>query len=136
MGFITHVAINVKNMEKSLKFYKEVFGFEKIFEISNPETGKPWIVYVQVDRGQFLELFYTDSKAQITDEPDVGMNHICFCVDNVPEVADKIEAAGYELFIRPCVGCDHNMQAWVKDPNGVRIEIMQISDQSPHFHYM
>ena len=32
--FITHVAINVKDMDATLKFYQDALGFEKIFEIS------------------------------------------------------------------------------------------------------
>ena len=134
--YMTHTAINVKNMKESLKFYREALGFQKIFELSNPETGDPWIVYVQVCKGQFLELFYTKPEAAMTSEPEVGLNHICFCVEDVEKTARQITDAGYELFIKPCVGCDHNKQTWVKDPNGVRIELMQISQESPHAKYM
>ena len=134
--FMTHTAINVKDMEASLEFYEKALGFKKMFELANPDTGKPWIVYIQVCKGQFLELFYTDPDAQITGDPEVGLNHLCFAVDDVDAIAAHIEEAGYELFIKPCIGCDNNKQTWVKDPSGVRIELMAVSPNSPHAKYM
>ena len=36
------------------------------------------------------------------------------------------------LFIRePKLGLDHNLQAWIKDPDGNAIELMQITPESP-----
>lgn len=133
---ITHIAITVADMEESLKFYKEALGFEKVFELNNPETGEPWIVYIQVGPGQFLELFYGGTQKKAEEEGDIGVNHLCFEVESVTAIAEKIEAAGYPLHIRPCTGCDHNLQTWVKDPNGIRIELMQISPESPHAKFM
>ncbi len=134
--FTTHVAIYTKNMEETLDFYEKAFGFKKIFELPDPETGAPWIVYIQVCKGQFLELFYTKPGSEIPEEAPVGLNHICFSVDSVDEIAEHLTGLGYDLFIKPCVGCDNNRQTWVKDPNGVRIELMQVSPDSPHWKYM
>ena len=133
---MTHLAIDTKDMEKSLKFYREVFGFKKIFELSNPETGDPWIVYIQVAKGQFLELFYTELDKKEIHSTDVGFSHICFCVDSVEEIAKHIREAGYILDIPPCRGCDNNLQTWVRDPNGIRIELMEVSPDSPHAQFM
>lgn len=133
---ITHLAVDTIDMEESLKFYKEVFGFEKAFEIAHPETGAPWIVYLQIAKGQFLELFYTDPDKKRMGSTEVGFSHICFCVDSIEETAKHIQDLGYTLDILPCRGCDNNLQAWVRDPNGVRIEMMEISPDSPHARYM
>lgn len=133
---MTHLAIDVKDMDESLKFYEETLGFKKIFELANPDTGKPWIVYVQVAKGQFLELFHTDPDKKEIRSTEVGFSHICFAVDSVEETAKHIQEAGYTLDILPCVGCDNNLQTWVRDPNGIRIELMQVSPDSPHYEYM
>ena len=133
---MTHLAIDTKDMEESLRFYKDVLGFKKIFELSNPETGAPWIVYIQVAKGQFLELFHTDPDKREIRRTDVGFSHICFCVDSVEETAKHIQEAGYTLDILPCRGCDNNLQTWVRDPNGIRIELMEISPDSPHASFM
>ena len=134
--FTTHVAIYCKNMEETLEFYEKAFGFKKIFELPNPDTGAPWIVYIQVAKGQFLELFYTEPGSEIPEEAPVGLNHICFCVSDVKGIAEHLEELGYDVFIKPCVGCDNNEQTWVHDPNGVRIELMKVSPESPHYPFM
>ncbi|MDO4274545.1 MAG: VOC family protein [Eubacteriales bacterium] len=133
---LTHVAITTKNMEETLKFYKEVLGFEKVFELANPDTKEPWIVYVQVCAGQFLELFYGGSRNHTQAEGEIGVNHLCFEVDDVEKTAKHITDLGYQLDILPCVGCDNNLQTWVRDPNGIRIELMQVSPDSPHAAFM
>jgi len=65
MGKITniaHIAITVKNMEKSLDFYTRVLGFKKAFSIPDPKTGTPWIEYLYMGNGQFTELFLRRNK--------------------------------------------------------------------------
>lgn len=133
---MTHMAVTVVDMEETLQFYEAALGFHKIFELNHPETGDPWIVYIQICAGQFLELFYggTETDRQ-TGEP-AGFSHICFAVEDVEKTAQHIVKAGYELEIPPCRGCDSNMQAWIRDPNGVRIELMQIMEESPHAAFM
>ena len=133
---LTHAAIYVKDMEESLDFYERALGFKKIFELPDPETGEPWIVYIQVCKGQFIELFYTKPGSEIVPDPEVGMNHLCFLVDDVHATAEHLEKEGFDVFIKPCKGCDNNWQTWVKDPNGVRIELMKVMPDSPHAKYM
>ena len=57
-------------------------------------------------------------------------------LDDVKALAKDISDKGYSLEIPPCIGCDHNLQAWIRDPNGLRIELMQVSPESPHADFM
>jgi hypothetical protein len=43
-------------MEKSLDFSCKVLGFTHDFSIKNAQ-GKPWIEYLKVGGGQFIEFF-------------------------------------------------------------------------------
>ena len=54
---LAHVAFHVTDMQKSLDFYCGVLGLTKAFELHDDE-GQPWIVYLKVCKGQFIELFY------------------------------------------------------------------------------
>lgn len=129
---LAHTAITVKDMEESLRFYTEGLGLKRVFDIARPEDGTPWIVYLQVAKGQYIELFYGGEKENHWDEKLLGFNHLCFAVEDIHAAARRVEEAGYTLDIQPNEGCDTNWQAWVKDPSGVRIELMQISPSSPH----
>ncbi|MDR0909877.1 MAG: VOC family protein [Spirochaetaceae bacterium] len=129
---IAHLAVTAKDMDKSLDFYTRVLGFKKVFEIPNPKDGSPWIVYIYVGGNQFIELFYGGVKPYSFDDADRGWNHICLCVDDIFAVCKDIEARGWTLDVQPNQGVDYNYQAWLKDPDGIRIELMQIDPKSPH----
>jgi lactoylglutathione lyase len=130
---IAHLAITVKDMEKSLDFYTRILGFKKVFEIPEPKTGAPWINYLHISGNQFVELFYDGTKDNPWEPALCGFNHICVEVDDIHAVCDAIKSAGYQLDVEPNQGCDYNFQAWLTDPDGIRIELMQIDPRSPHY---
>ena len=128
---IAHNAVTVADMEASLRFYTEGLGFRKAFEIPNPDTGEPWIVYLNICPGQFLELFYGGTEQNPWRNEHIGFNHFCFEVDDIHTAVEKVRQAGYPIDIEPKQGADLNWQAWDTDPNGVRIELMKIDPNSP-----
>ena len=40
-------------------------------------------------------------------------------------------AAGVVIDREPKLGLDHNWQAWISDPDGNKIELMQLAEDSP-----
>jgi len=139
MGKITgiaHIAITVKDMEKSLDFYTRVLGFKKAFSIPEPKTGEPWIEYLYMGNGQFAELFYGGTKDNPWSGELRGFNHICLQVDDIHSVVERVKKEGVEITDELKQGVDYNWQAWIKDPDGIRIEFMQIDKQSPHYKAM
>ena len=133
---LAHVAITVKDMDAALRFYEEGLGFKRAFDMPEPETGEPWIVYVYAGSGQFVELFYGGEKDYSWDPKDRAYNHVCIGTDDIHKATAKLQEAGYTMDILPKLGCDGNWQAWVTDPDGVRIELMQISPESPQMEAM
>jgi lactoylglutathione lyase len=127
---LTHLAVTAKDMDKSLDFYIRGLGLKKVFELPEPNTGSPWIIYLQAG-SQFIELFYHGSKDNPWDPSLRGFHHICLQVDDIHKTFKQIEDAGYKADKAPKQGVDKNWQAWVTDPDGVRIELMQIEADSP-----
>ncbi|EPZ41599.1 MULTISPECIES: VOC family protein [Alicyclobacillus] len=125
-----HVALTVEDMDASLAFYCDVLGCEKAFEIHR-EDQTPWIVYVRVPDGRFIELFYGGIVRTPANEHSIGFNHLCFEVEDVASVAQSLTKAGAPLDIPPQQGLDLNYQCWTHDPDGNRIEFMQIHPDSP-----
>jgi len=126
---ITHLALNVKDMAKSLDFYVRALGFKKAFSISHPETNAPWIEYLQAGN-QFIELFYNGTEDNPWKPSLRGFNHLCLQVDDINATIKVIENAGYVMDRPVREGKDKNLQAWLKDPDDVRIELMQINPES------
>ena len=136
MGKITgiaHIAITVRDMEKSLDFYTRVLGFKKAFSITDPKTGEPWIEYLYMGNGQFTELFYGGKKNNPWSGELSGFNHICLQVDDINSVVEHVKKEGVEITDEVKQGLDNNWQAWIKDPDGIRIEFMQIGERSPQY---
>lgn len=132
---IAHNAVTVRDMQGSLRFYTEALGFTKAFEIDRPENGEPWIVYLAIAPGQFLELFYGGTEENPWRDSLIGFNHFCFAVDDIFQTVERVRSAGYPIDIEPRQGADMNWQAWVTDPNGIRIELMKIEPKSPQATY-
>jgi lactoylglutathione lyase len=128
---IAHYAITCKDMEKSLDFYTRVLGFKKAFDLAEPKTGKPWINYLYMGAGQFVELFYNGIDGNEAARGQKGFNHICLEIDDLKAYCEGIHKTGYKLDVEPNQGSDFNLQAWITDPDGVRIELMQIDPKSP-----
>ncbi|MDR1541025.1 MAG: VOC family protein [Clostridiales bacterium] len=136
MSSIGHIAVTTKDMDASMDFYTKAMGFKKAFEINNPKTGEPWIIYLHVGKGQFLELFYNGTIENPWNGKLTGLNHICIQVDDIFSSTKRIEEAGYAMDSQPTQGTDLNWQSWVKDPDGVRIELMQLDEASPQIKYL
>lgn len=124
---IAHNAYTVADMQKTLHFYCKQLGFNRVFSIPDND-GNPWIEYVKVAEGQFLEFFYPREGYV----PNKGSYmHLCLEVDDIHEQARVLEAAGVTIRSQPTRGKDCNWQCWVDDPDGNAIEFMQIDPNSP-----
>ena len=122
---INHAGLKVADMERSLDFYCNKLGFKKAFDLDL--DGKPWIQYVKVADGCFIELFYDGVEGEKERE-----RHICFEVDDIEETAEKLKKNGVTLATEISQGLALNYQFWVVDPDGYWIEFMQMHPDSPH----
>jgi lactoylglutathione lyase len=126
---LAHVAIKVKDIDRSLDFYVNKFGFEEMFRLHR--DGTLWIVYLRITDDQFLELFPGGEGDRAPDAEAVALNHICLSVSDMDSVIQQLADRGVPLSRPKKVGVDHNIQAWVEDPDGNRIELMQMVDACP-----
>ena len=114
---LDHIGLYVKDLDRSLRFYHNVFDFPEKYRY-NSEVSK--MVVLDVD-GNLLELLQLpDSPA----EPPKGRwRHIAFHVDDYNGVVSKLEEMGVEL--RKVTASDGFRIAFFKDPDGYDIEIME-----------
>ena len=122
---IAHIAFNVYDMDKAVDFYCNKLGFKEAFEIRN-DKDEPWIKYIKIREGQFIELFYNGPAVNTNS----SYSHLCLEVDDINAIADKLRANSIEITSGPNQGKDLNWQCWAADPDGNRIEFMQMNPES------
>lgn len=127
---IGHGAFNVTDMEKTIAFYEKSLGFKKAFEIPREETGEPWIVYMYAGGNQFVELFYGATVENPYKDENAGFFHLCLAVDDIQSTWQRIVETGAPQDDAPKQGGDGNWQCWTHDPDGVKLELMQLSEDS------
>lgn len=92
-----HVAIRVKDIEKSLDFYCKGLGFPEAFRISN-DDGSLRIVYVHISEGQYLEICVGgEERPEFDDQKSVGLRHINFTVEDLAQAKKRNGRKGSRL---------------------------------------
>lgn len=125
---IAHVAIKVKNAQASLDFYVNKLGFSEMFRLDRDD--RLWIIYLRITDTQFLEIFPDGVGASAPGQDVVGYNHLCLEVPDINQAVRELEAQGVALFRTATQGADGNWQAWIVDPDGHRIELMEMAPVS------
>jgi lactoylglutathione lyase len=126
-GFVAlaHVAIKVKDLGKALDFYIGKLGFGEMMRLHKPD-GSVWLVYLRVTDDQYVEVFPGAMEDRAPGWDANGVNHFCFTVDDLDAALAELDQAGIPLLRPKKMGPDNNYQAWIEDPDGNRIELMQI----------
>lgn len=126
---IGHVAIKVTDLDRSLDYYVHKLGFAEMLRLMK-DDGSVWLVYLRITDEQYLEVFPGAENDRAPGWNANGLNHVCLTVDNLDPVLAQIEAAGLNLLLPLKTAVDGNRQAWLEDPDGNRIELMEMAPDS------
>jgi lactoylglutathione lyase len=124
---IAHWALKVNDLERSLAFYRDTLNFREMMRL-HKDNGDVWLVYLRVTDTQFVELFPGGIGSSAPGADVTAINHICLQVDSVEIAATALRKLGVKLTTEPKLGLDGNNQCWFEDPDGNRIELMQMLD--------
>lgn len=127
---VAHTAFDVHDMDASLAFYAKL-GITESFRLFR-DDGSLMLVYLHLGGDRFLELFPNGPEPGTATRGSFA--HFCLRSDDLHADVERLRAQGVEITSGPSLGLDANWQAWVKDPDGNRIELMQIAPESPQAH--
>ena len=124
-----HVAIRARDILASAKFYTEVIGFREAFRMSSEETGALKMIYIYIAPSQFIELF-PDGDGECAGSSAIGVKHICIEVDNAAMSLEELRARGAPIDTELKTGLSKCIQFWTHDPDGNKIEFMELPPDS------
>ena len=121
---LNHVGISVPNLDQAVAYYTKTLGFPEAFR-NFDDKGKPTLVYVQMSKNTFLEL-----QPASADRPP-GISHFGVVVDKMTEATAMFKQRGANVSAIRTSGTKAILSN-VTDPNGVRMELLELPSESQH----
>lgn len=124
---VAHACIFAHDLGVTEAFYNEVLGIPTAFTFQRGEERIGY--YLDLGGRTFIEVFRkAESRFAETDQ----INHICLETEDIDGLVAHVRAKGVTVSDKK-VGADGTLQAWLADPNGVKLEIFQYMDESLQF---
>lgn len=117
---IDHVNMKVKDLEKSVEFYKNLFGFE----IKQEENANKLDAPSKIIGNDTIKLCLYEVPDM---SPEGGIAHFGFNIANFNEVIEKCKELGVEVLYGGIVDWDKSKSVYIVDPSGYEIELGEIS---------
>ncbi len=133
LGRLNHVALAVPDLQAAARLYEDTLGARVSEPQSLPEHGVT-LVFVDVPntRLELLEPLGEDSPiaAFLTRNPDGGIHHLCYEVDDIRAARDRLKADGARILGdgEPKLGAHGNPVLFLhpKDFCGTLIELEEV----------
>jgi methylmalonyl-CoA/ethylmalonyl-CoA epimerase len=132
IGRLNHVAIAVKDVAAASAHYRDQLGADVSATSSLPEHGVT-VAFVVLPNAkiELLEPLGADSPIArfLEKNPDGGMHHLCYEVDDILSARDRLVAAGARILGdgAPKIGAHGKPVLFLhpKDFNGTLVELEQ-----------
>ena len=124
---LAHINIGSYDLKTSEDFYCNILGLEKIFEFI--KDGELFGFYAGTGNITFVEVFLQD---EVRESSSSLLHHLCLEVEDLEAAILEIKSKGWEISDKK-LGGDNSWQAWISDPSGVQIELMQYTNESSQF---
>jgi catechol 2,3-dioxygenase-like lactoylglutathione lyase family enzyme len=146
---IDHINIVVSDLERSVKFYTELLGFEKT---NSAHMEGEWIESIVGLKGVVADVVFIVAPAgepriellsyktptgeaipQNSMANTIGLRHIALRVDDIHSASEKLREAGVKLLSGPVIvpgsvvthDAGHKMLCYFHDPDGTLLEITE-----------
>ena len=144
---ISHVAVGVRDMERSLRFYCDSIGLrvkldtvEEIPAFEGSQARKRRAAYLGWSEGPHESFVVLDQPLDSAPEGaparlfQTGIHHFSFWVDDIHAIAARLRAAGFEVLFEPNAGDTiaygeapggKVLSTFLRDPDGNYVQLDQ-----------
>jgi lactoylglutathione lyase len=115
-----HCRIRVRDIDASVRFYTNVFGFTKVRESTSPAGNRLAFLELPGNNTQ-IELCYQPGSQDFTFPEDIF--HFAFTAPDLDEFRRRWEPEGIEFW--PEDGPVNGAFYFISDPDGYEIEVLK-----------
>lgn len=144
---IVHVGLTVKDLERSVAFYRDVLGLAYLgeMEMEGPETErlfqrkdcKARVAYLNGSRElvappiELIQFVGQEPERQAGDLFRTSISELCFAVEDIDREYQRLKKLGVEFLSEPQTfdsteyGFGKSRAVYFKDPDGIILELLQ-----------
>lgn len=131
---LAHLNFVTNDLSRIIDFYVNKLGLQVKFTLDN-EQGQPFGYYFECGSSTFLEFFDQAMAAEVWGGKVVELTsgtrykHFCLEVTGLDEFCHELKDKGVPVS-DISMGMDNSRQAWIADPDGNQIELMEYGHSS------
>ena len=125
---LLHTRYRLNDLERSVKFYKEVLGLEEVNRHKSAR-GSELVFMIASESEELIELCHFPSGGPVEVQPD--LTHLAFEVDSLAEFGKHLATVGIRYSDGPHLKPDGGGIAFIDAPEGYEIELIQMAKTGP-----
>lgn len=119
---LLHTRYRVNDLERTIKFYKEVLGLDEVRRHKSPR-GSELVFMKAPESEETVELCHFPNSGPVQVQPD--LTHLAFEVDSLADFGKHLESLGLQYSDGPHMKETGGGFAFVDAPEGYEIELIQ-----------
>lgn len=119
---LLHTRYRVNDLERTVKFYREVLGLEEVRRHKSPR-GSELVFFKAPESEELIEICCFPAGGPVQVQPD--LTHLAFEVDSLEAFGQHLARLGLAFSDPPHLREDGSGFAFIDAPEGYEIELMQ-----------
>lgn len=127
---LLHTRYRVNDLERTVKFYKEVLGLEEVRRHKSPR-GSELAFLKAPESAETIELCCYPGSGPVQVQPD--LTHLAFEVESLEQFGKHLEQFGIKYSDGPHLNQDGGGIAFIDAPEGYEVELIQRGKTGPGY---
>ena len=119
---LLHTRYRVNDLERTVKFYRDVLGLEEIRRHKSPR-GSELVFLKALGSDEQIEITHFPGSGPVQVQPD--LTHLAFEVDSIEEFGKHLAKHGLKYSDGPTTTSTGTIFAFIDAPEGYEIELIQ-----------
>jgi lactoylglutathione lyase len=119
---LLHTRYRVNDLERTVKFYREVLGLEELRRHKSPR-GSELAFLKAPESEELIEICYFPGSDSVQVQPD--LTHLAFEVDSLEQFGQHLAKLGLKYSDGPTTSSTGTVFAFIDAPEGYEIELIE-----------